>query len=237
MRSLQSLLRGSKAGASGSKPRSISSKGSRHTHVSGASSNVKSNVSRSAHAPRRRSEEPLGKIIEDVAEETEPNELAPHVDQANAGASEWYNQPCAIFPQLACVDPVDPADGDLAGGDLEASSEPFALGSRKHALSGECCSQLERVECDDALQCDENAAPAAADESECKFLKNSTIDARSLAEISEISHGWPLGFRFHPSSRWGSRFLKANEEDEPITHTIGRFSSMNLCLCLKETIS
>ena len=189
----------SPGGVLGSKPRSISSKGSRHTRVSGSSNSANGSARAS---PPAREESPV-QIVEGAAEET--NELD---GPADAGASEWYSQPCAIWPQLTCADPNQisvAVDDDLVDGGPRASNGPAG-----------------------ALNCGGNTALAADEshfKSECKFLKNSTIETRSLAEVSEISHGWPRGFRPSP---WGRRSLKTAEDEEPVTpgtdmDTIGKF--------------
>ncbi|EJK72380.1 hypothetical protein THAOC_06094, partial [Thalassiosira oceanica] len=190
-----SRVAGAQSEKSTSKHRSISSQGSRHS-ASGASSNASGG---GAYASQEKS---LRQIIEDVAEETGPGEF---VGPANAGMGDWCDLPCSILPQLAWADPNKAptvVGEDLANGDLEA---PSVLSEEKEGA--------------DALNCDGDKVPTddgmSHYKSECKFLKNSTIDARSVGEISEITNKWSRGFR--PGTRWVRKPLKTNEEEEPAT--------------------
>lgn len=208
-----SRVAGAQSEKSTSKHRSISSQGSRHS-ASGASSNASGG---GAYASQEKS---LRQIIEDVAEETGPGEF---VGPANAGMGDWCDLPCSILPQLAWADPNKAptvVGEDLANGDLEA---PSVLSEEKEGA--------------DALNCDGDKVPTddgmSHYKSECKFLKNSTIDARSVGEISEITNKWSRGFR--PGTRWVRKPLKTNEEEEPATpgtdiDTIGKFF-YTLCFC------
>ena len=163
-------------------------------------------------------EESPKQIIDAAAEETGPKELGGPV---TAGVDKLCDLSCSVLQKFMSwtarkrTENLYIADGDIETPD-ETPNEP-PVSDWKPVRSGE-----KGDECADALTRDSQLT------SECKFLKNSTIDARSVGEISEITRERPRGFL--PSTRLGRKPPRTHEEEEPGTPgtdiaTIGKFST------------
>ena len=173
-------------------------------------------------------EESPKQIIDAAAEETGPKELGGPV---TAGVDKLCDLSCSVLQKFMSwtarkrTENLYIADGDIETPD-ETPNEP-PVSDWKPVRSGE-----KGDECADALTRDSQLT------SECKFLKNSTIDARSVGEISEITRERPRGFL--PSTRLGRKPLKTHEEEEPGTPgtdiaTIGKFST--ICFFVSTSIT